>query len=161
MLQKNKLFKTSVKCQQMLERTTWLPTNSRLLGQGLNCLVQTVQFSPSPVSIGPATLSHNTDVISKGLGGVPWVIDHTAHSFETPKCFLSCFSILVQPILEEAKVCELNLSPSLLDVAFQLLCELQEPIRFDAIWAFQGKEDKKEVIKSLGYNLSSLNYCSL
>lgn len=80
--------------------------------------------------LGP---SHDTDVVSKGLGGVPRVIDHTAYSFETPKCFLSCFSILVQPILEEPEMCELNLSPSLLDVAFQLLCELQEPIGFDAI----------------------------
>lgn len=62
--------------------------------------------------------SHDTDVVSKGLGRVPRVIDHTAHCFETPKGFLSCLSILIQPILKEAEVGELNPSPSLLDVAF-------------------------------------------
>lgn len=77
--------------------------------------------------------SHDTDVVSEGLGGVPRVVDHAAHGFETPQRLLRGFCILVQPILEEAEVCEWKLSPSLLDVAFQLLCELQEPIRFDAI----------------------------
>lgn len=77
--------------------------------------------------------SHDTDVVSEGLGGVPRVVDYTAHSSETLQCLLGCFCILVQPILEEAEVCEWNLSPSLLDVAFQLHCELQEPIGFDAI----------------------------
>lgn len=77
--------------------------------------------------------SHDTDVISEGMGGVPRVVDYTAHGFETPQRLLRCLCILVQPILEEAEVCEWKLSPSLLDVAFQLLCELQESIRFDAI----------------------------
>lgn len=62
--------------------------------------------------------SHDTDIVSKGLGRVPRVAHHSAHGFETPKSFLSCFSILVQPILEETEVCELNLSPSLLDMIF-------------------------------------------
>lgn len=77
--------------------------------------------------------SHDTDVVSKGLGGVPGVVDHTAHGSETPQRLLRSFCILVQPVLEEAQVCEWQLSSPLLDVAFQLLGELQEPIRFDAI----------------------------
>lgn len=77
--------------------------------------------------------SHDTDVVGEGLGGVPGIVDDTAHGSETPQRLLRCLCILVQPVLEEAEVCEWKLSPSLLEVAFQLLCELQEPIRFDAI----------------------------
>lgn len=76
---------------------------------------------------------HDTDVVSKGLGGVPGVVDHTAQGSEPPQRLLRCLCILVQPVLEQAELCEWMLSPSLLDVAFQLLGELQEPIRFDAI----------------------------
>lgn len=88
--------------------------------------------------------SHDTDVVGKGLGGVPGVVDHAAHGSETPQRLLRRLRVLVQPVLEQAEVCEWELSSSLLDVAFQLLRELQEPIWFDAIGAFQGKKKKKK-----------------
>lgn len=77
--------------------------------------------------------SHDTDVVSKGLGGVPGIVDHAAQGSEAPQRLLRRLRVLVQPVLEEAQVCERELSSSLLDVAFQLLCELQQPIWFDTI----------------------------
>lgn len=74
--------------------------------------------------------SHDTDMVSEGVCGVPAVLNDTANSLQSPQGIVGSYGVHVQPVLCDEEPPQLNVPQSL-----QLLRKLEQTGRGDAVRA--------------------------